>query len=156
MLLSNALKTSASSFITLFSITAFFFLPPNCMIIYILLVFSIYSFAALHFSRAPESFIVLTSGLEQLLIFFIPLIINNLYTKLCLYFQHLATNFAVISLHKIPQANSRTICSHTNSRSSMDSFSINTSVYLMYTNINLHYKGWCYSFPFFRLCSLFF
>lgn len=51
------------------------------MITYIPFVFSFYSFIALHLSRTPKSYIVLTSRLEQVLIFFIPLIINNFYTK---------------------------------------------------------------------------
>lgn len=57
MLLSNAVKAAASSFINLFSITASFFSCSflNYMITYIPLIFSFYSFIALHLSRTPKS-----------------------------------------------------------------------------------------------------
>lgn len=69
MLLSYALKASALAFITFFSIAALFF-SFNCMILYILLLSSFYSFIALCFPATPKPKVVLTPGLEQILLFF--------------------------------------------------------------------------------------
>lgn len=75
------------------------FFPFNCMIIYIPLLFSVYSFTALCFPTTPKPKVVLTPGLEQILFFKKnSLIINNLYTKpeVCIFHILLQTSHSFL------------------------------------------------------------
>lgn len=127
------------------------------MIIYIPLLFSFYS---LCFPTTPKPKVVLTPGLEQTLIFFfIPLIINNLYTKprVCIFNILLQTSHSFLG--ETAQARSRGFyfdnllpCKEIKyiHKPSSNRFWIfdrflfqkySSLVYLMYTNINLNSRG---------------